>query len=615
MASFGNHLSPLPCHRFLSADSPSLVVLKLSGVRREESFLTRSFTLNSSEPSIIIGRSSSRRKQPVSPNQANAYFSCPVVSRRHAEICLSADSQTITITDLGSLHGTALNGTKVTPNVPQELKHGDVIHIGSTLLEGQNKYYAVCFQVDVTRSSLPKPKMREVVDLSSPPPCGPRIVPAMPPPILATTSAAKALIDLTDNEAPKQNKNTYAVPDSDFDSSSVISLEDLDDHTSTARMPVEIPHAPIPDAVPAAPTIEPAISEEGDFEEDGVSVDSGDLEVHEAPLSEDEDEPPVFTPDSDDEDDDSPPSSPIEDNISSSSEEEQEKEAPASIPATSLWAAYPTGQQAFERPAVNGFSNDNMWDNMTPAPPSPRPWWNVSQDVHDRYAGTPGPSSPEAGQPFGRFSFQPPHESHPFYPVHGVSLGQNVAYAPELQCSFNQMVDTRNRLAQMKRTENMHTSAVPDDEPSKTSTDKAKNTMSIENIVTHTGEKTGLKRKACEINRAEEMNELADVINAHIEHADDSATDNRENAPQRDPTPVPEKPPAAQVEADELAEDPLPAAKKLRLSPVQGVHTPPRKASGRRHQLAAAAKQFTLGAVVGGVAVVTALLMLPQMPV
>src|SRR5512138_2674923 len=57
------------------------------------------------------------------------------VSRRHA--ALHCTPTECSLEDLGSANGTRLNGQKLTPNVPVQLKAGDSIQIGIFKLEFQ----------------------------------------------------------------------------------------------------------------------------------------------------------------------------------------------------------------------------------------------------------------------------------------------------------------------------------------------------------------------------------------------------------------------------------------------------------------------------------------------
>ncbi len=73
----------------------------------------------------------SGREYPIRPGQnsvgreGDIQLSEPKASRRHAMITLNGDA--LTIEDLGSTNGTSLNGTKLSPNVPQPLNAGDSV--------------------------------------------------------------------------------------------------------------------------------------------------------------------------------------------------------------------------------------------------------------------------------------------------------------------------------------------------------------------------------------------------------------------------------------------------------------------------------------------------------
>jgi pSer/pThr/pTyr-binding forkhead associated (FHA) protein len=55
------------------------------------------------------------------------------VSRLHAVV--KRDGEEIVLMDLGSSNGTYLNGKRVTPNVEQNLRHGDVVMFGKLKIQ------------------------------------------------------------------------------------------------------------------------------------------------------------------------------------------------------------------------------------------------------------------------------------------------------------------------------------------------------------------------------------------------------------------------------------------------------------------------------------------------
>ena len=58
-------------------------------------------------------------------------FSHPLISRKHATLLCTTDSDNCLLTDLGSTHGTMLNHERIEANKPIALKNGDVIEIGA----------------------------------------------------------------------------------------------------------------------------------------------------------------------------------------------------------------------------------------------------------------------------------------------------------------------------------------------------------------------------------------------------------------------------------------------------------------------------------------------------
>lgn len=64
--------------------------------------------------------------------EGDVFLSDARVSRKHAEIIF--ENNTLILQDLGSTNGTFVNGEKLEPNVPRELKHGDKVEFGGVPL-------------------------------------------------------------------------------------------------------------------------------------------------------------------------------------------------------------------------------------------------------------------------------------------------------------------------------------------------------------------------------------------------------------------------------------------------------------------------------------------------
>ncbi|KAI7678625.1 hypothetical protein KC319_g3233, partial [Hortaea werneckii] len=86
----------------------------------------------------------------------NALFGCPVVSRAHAVIDFHArreyDEQ-VTITDLKSMHGTAVNGQRLLSHAPHILRSGDTIKLGDRVVRGPDHHDGI--QITFRRQPLP----------------------------------------------------------------------------------------------------------------------------------------------------------------------------------------------------------------------------------------------------------------------------------------------------------------------------------------------------------------------------------------------------------------------------------------------------------------------------
>ena len=140
----------------LDADGISTAQIKLTPVKPLDGFISRTLTLTEHDH-VLIGRSSKHR-QDASPQPDNALFDCPVVSRTHAKFYTSGTD--VIVSDIGSLHGTYVNGCRLLANKPHKLKNFDTISLGSDIVIGDQQYQSQVFQI-----GMGKPV---VVDLSSP---------------------------------------------------------------------------------------------------------------------------------------------------------------------------------------------------------------------------------------------------------------------------------------------------------------------------------------------------------------------------------------------------------------------------------------------------------------
>ncbi|OOF92784.1 hypothetical protein ASPCADRAFT_210050 [Aspergillus carbonarius ITEM 5010] len=87
-----------------------------------------------------IGRASKRESKNLIPAKNNGLFDSRVMSRNHAKLWVSLDKQLVYIRDGGSMHGTWINGKKITSEEDTVIQHGDVITFGSTVFRGTDTF-------------------------------------------------------------------------------------------------------------------------------------------------------------------------------------------------------------------------------------------------------------------------------------------------------------------------------------------------------------------------------------------------------------------------------------------------------------------------------------------
>ncbi|RDL38094.1 uncharacterized protein BP5553_05527 [Venustampulla echinocandica] len=121
--------------------------ITLAALTGDASFGQRTITLNPDRLTIPVGRASKSVSKGILGAEYNAWFDSPVMSREHAELCLN--TITVTVRDLGSMHGTFLNDTKVPTEQPAEVEDGDVIAFGAEVRRGPEIFPACSFQVNI----------------------------------------------------------------------------------------------------------------------------------------------------------------------------------------------------------------------------------------------------------------------------------------------------------------------------------------------------------------------------------------------------------------------------------------------------------------------------------
>lgn len=97
-----------------------------------EGLITRQFDLAVGSQ-LPIGRASKNsNKKELMPSVDNGYIDSPVISREHAQLSArgGSDPPRVFITDLGSMHGTMVNGEQLVAHAPTPLSSGDTLQFG-----------------------------------------------------------------------------------------------------------------------------------------------------------------------------------------------------------------------------------------------------------------------------------------------------------------------------------------------------------------------------------------------------------------------------------------------------------------------------------------------------
>ncbi|KAH6674548.1 hypothetical protein B0J14DRAFT_562661 [Halenospora varia] len=125
------------------------VNITLTALSGDVSIAERTIELNPNHLTIPIGRASKSPSKGLLGSPNNAWFDSPVMSRNHAEMCLHPITNNITIHDIGSMHGTCLNGRKLATKEPTVVNNGDELVFGAEVRRGPEVFPACAFRVNI----------------------------------------------------------------------------------------------------------------------------------------------------------------------------------------------------------------------------------------------------------------------------------------------------------------------------------------------------------------------------------------------------------------------------------------------------------------------------------
>ncbi|PBP19493.1 FHA domain protein [Diplocarpon rosae] len=163
LQNFHNILFPPVLSPHCLAD-PSTVMVILTPLNAEVEIIRRTIAFSREKYCVPVGRASKSATKGIVGAVGNAWFDSPVMSRNHAEMELNLEdmacwdlsldralltfTQKLTIKDIGSMHGTFLNGIELTKNVPMAVSKGDILVFGTEVRRGSETFPACRFRVD-----------------------------------------------------------------------------------------------------------------------------------------------------------------------------------------------------------------------------------------------------------------------------------------------------------------------------------------------------------------------------------------------------------------------------------------------------------------------------------
>ncbi|KAL6896108.1 hypothetical protein HDV57DRAFT_40854 [Trichoderma longibrachiatum] len=119
--------------------SPNEALVNLTAIDPPEWFAypVRRLLLDSLKPAASIGRMSSRNGD-YTAKENNGWMESAVMSRNHATLLFDPQAQRVFVRDVGSLHGTYYNETRLQKHQSQALKDGDVLQFGIPIARGSD---------------------------------------------------------------------------------------------------------------------------------------------------------------------------------------------------------------------------------------------------------------------------------------------------------------------------------------------------------------------------------------------------------------------------------------------------------------------------------------------
>lgn len=153
----------------MAASSDSDLLVTLTDTSKPTINAQRFLRVTRENPVIRFGRASRTQAKGRVAAENNALFDSPVMSRDHAEIVADVEAKTLAVRDVGSTHGTFLNGSDlpITRNTQHAVKTGDKLRFGISINRDRDAFTPITIELGVEFTNRCGPVTFQVPDDSA----------------------------------------------------------------------------------------------------------------------------------------------------------------------------------------------------------------------------------------------------------------------------------------------------------------------------------------------------------------------------------------------------------------------------------------------------------------
>ncbi|KAH0551081.1 hypothetical protein GP486_007571, partial [Trichoglossum hirsutum] len=109
----------------------------------------RVLNLTPSTSVVRIGRASKSASKNLYPGPDNCWFDSPVMSREHAQLSITQNPKAISLTDIGSMHGTKVDNKQLKKQEVHRISNDQIVTFGSEVARGKEIYPPRQFRVHI----------------------------------------------------------------------------------------------------------------------------------------------------------------------------------------------------------------------------------------------------------------------------------------------------------------------------------------------------------------------------------------------------------------------------------------------------------------------------------